>query len=167
MDRQRDQQVFNIPAPTSFSSSSMLFLILSYSSSIAWLPRIWDKILRALWVWPFWMSQRGLSGRNRNPKNCITAGTAERPSMYLEISKQRNKCLTFAYKNMLWEDSVDWGVCLLCKEMPVLKCLTILLKMSNYKQKHWKTVYFTSTALNTNSFRDSALNSSAIYNVRF
>lgn len=40
IDRQRGQQAFSIPAPTSFSSSSMLFLILSYSSSIAWLPRI-------------------------------------------------------------------------------------------------------------------------------
>lgn len=102
IDRQSGQQALSIPAPTSFSSSSMLFLILSYSSSIAWLPRIWDRILRALWVCPFWMSQRGLSGRNRNPRNCITAGTADRPSMYLEICKKIDKYLLFAYKNTLY-----------------------------------------------------------------
>lgn len=82
----------------------MLFLMLSYSSSIAWLPRIWDRILRALWVWPFCINHRGLSGRNRKPKNCITAGTAESPSMYLEINKQINKFLIFGYRSMLRED---------------------------------------------------------------
>lgn len=72
------------PPPLSFSSSSMLFLMLSYSSSMFWLPRIWLSTRRAFWVSPRWINQRGLSGRNRNPTNWSMAGSTDRPNMYLK-----------------------------------------------------------------------------------
>lgn len=72
------------PPPASFSSSSMLVLMVSYSESMLWPPLIRLRASRASWLRPFWISQRGLSGRKKKPMNCSTAGTMDKPSMYLQ-----------------------------------------------------------------------------------
>lgn len=83
--QQNSSYAFHFPPllPPPLSSSSRLFLMLSYSSSMFWLPRIWLSTRRAFWVSPRWINQRGLSGRNRNPMNWSTAGSTDRPNMYL------------------------------------------------------------------------------------
>ncbi len=81
---------WNLSPPPAFSSSSMLVLMVLYSTSVFWPPLILLRTSRASWLRPFWRSQRGLSGRKRKPTNCSTAGTTDKPSMYLrnKVSKE-------------------------------------------------------------------------------
>lgn len=98
---------FPPPLPPPLSSSSRLFLMLSYSSSMFWLPRIWLSTRRAFWVSPRWINQRGLSGRNRNPMNWSTAGSTDRPNMYLKKENKKSRdsfyflSRIFSYKKYL------------------------------------------------------------------
>lgn len=105
----RKKRLLPSPPPLSFSSSSMLFLMLSYSSSMFWLPRIWLSTRRAFWVSPRWINQRGLSGRKRNPMNWSTAGSTDRPNMYLR-EERRN---TWSETNYDHRNAVFSFVCLL------------------------------------------------------
>lgn len=73
--------------PASFSSSSMLVLMALYSASMFRPPLIRLRTSRASWLRPFLRSQRGLSGRKMKPMNCSTAGTTDKPSMYLQYGE--------------------------------------------------------------------------------
>lgn len=79
------------PPPDSFSSSSMLVLMVLYSESTLWPPLIRLRTWRASSPRPFWRSQRGLSGRKKKPKNCSTAGTTDKPSMYLQHGEKQEE----------------------------------------------------------------------------
>ena len=93
------------------ASSSHTFLMATSSALTSDVPLNFTRTFFAFSSWPLLTSQRGLSGRAKQPKNMMIDGTAAKPSISLKKQESKNSLLSAWISRdwvlVVWCDS-DW-----------------------------------------------------------